>query len=649
MTIALVWPVAAGAQTKLSVDAGWDGVLRLGRWNPLFVTASDPSPRQVILEITAPHDKSAGLCIRQRATIGPKPATFAILLPLQCAPDEIVVSVREDASERTLAWAPLQDAKTPALRRKTLLAESTSTVGISGNPATAAALASQIRAARFAPGFLETDHLSDVAIGYDSLDVLVLSAADLSQITPTQQEAIIAWVRAGGILVLWPGDAPLPYHGPITDALPGKFGQTWLAALSASDADVAGIDVSATSVQGRLFTPDEDARTIPLFDHPQTLSTAAAYGRRLGFGEIRAVNVDLAQIAIRDASAARAVWANVLDGLITPPINPPDAVVSAYGATVNVPLPPELAGAESSALGPSQRTAAVGLLLGACLLIGPVDSWVLWKLARPGRRWTTIVGWLGLLATGAVMAVGVPVRQPIPCRAVQMIDQADNRVVATTIMLSIPGDPADFARLPESATSKAGWWQPVGAPSGPNDQGMLSLLPFHQGQEGNRLLPEPFAPGTALLLRRDDLAPPPPAPGLVTASLTLQSERDGPHLRGTLTNPGPATLDAMAIYTADAHFDIPNPLPPGKSREIDLHKSPALFDSAPLPSQATPADRRTRRLVNLHSSRPDLAILYAQVIVDPSSTATAPTAGDCSMTTTLCALIQLPPSLARTR
>src|SRR3712207_7024781 len=41
-----------------------------------------------------------------------------------------------------------------------------------------------------------------------------------------QQRAIVEWVRAGGNLLLWPGDTPIPDAGPLLDALPCRIGDT---------------------------------------------------------------------------------------------------------------------------------------------------------------------------------------------------------------------------------------------------------------------------------------------------------------------------------------------------------------------------------------------------------------------------------------
>ena len=48
-----VTPHATGAspETQLDVTVCWNGAYRPGRWTPVYVSASDAKPRQVICEI----------------------------------------------------------------------------------------------------------------------------------------------------------------------------------------------------------------------------------------------------------------------------------------------------------------------------------------------------------------------------------------------------------------------------------------------------------------------------------------------------------------------------------------------------------------------------------------------------------------------
>ena len=74
--------VADASAAKLDVELGWAGSYRNMRWSPVFVTASDSKPRNVIVELYAPHDTLQSMTIRQMLTIGPTPTTVAPVFPI---------------------------------------------------------------------------------------------------------------------------------------------------------------------------------------------------------------------------------------------------------------------------------------------------------------------------------------------------------------------------------------------------------------------------------------------------------------------------------------------------------------------------------------------------------------------------------------
>jgi len=51
MTVLLTFTRITSAQTSLDVQIGWGNEARTGRWVPLFIIASNPHPRNVVLEI----------------------------------------------------------------------------------------------------------------------------------------------------------------------------------------------------------------------------------------------------------------------------------------------------------------------------------------------------------------------------------------------------------------------------------------------------------------------------------------------------------------------------------------------------------------------------------------------------------------------
>src|SRR5687768_1452641 len=77
---------SARADVSLSVDIGWSGHFRAGRWGPLFVTLADPGgARPVTLEVDSPHGNGLGMLTRMSMSVSQTPATYAVYVPLSHA------------------------------------------------------------------------------------------------------------------------------------------------------------------------------------------------------------------------------------------------------------------------------------------------------------------------------------------------------------------------------------------------------------------------------------------------------------------------------------------------------------------------------------------------------------------------------------
>src|SRR5687767_9337215 len=90
------------AKVKIALDVGSENNFRAGKWTPLFITLTDSSPRQVVLEIYSPTDRRYALNIRQGLAIGPQPVTVPIYAPLSYRLDETTITVRDANSGRRL-------------------------------------------------------------------------------------------------------------------------------------------------------------------------------------------------------------------------------------------------------------------------------------------------------------------------------------------------------------------------------------------------------------------------------------------------------------------------------------------------------------------------------------------------------------------
>src|SRR5262249_51087912 len=125
--------------------------------------------------------------------------------------------------------------------------------------------------------------------GYESLDLLVLNRPNLLRLDAGRQQAILDWVRAGGNLLLWPGDDLPPDGSPLAQALPCDVGD--LVDYPVDDATRVRLGLSQRfkSLRGRKLVQREGAWPIDFLPS----SAVRAYGRRYGLGQIVVVPFDL--------------------------------------------------------------------------------------------------------------------------------------------------------------------------------------------------------------------------------------------------------------------------------------------------------------------------------------------------------------------
>src|SRR5207247_2556439 len=205
MAVVFLSCAPALAKVQLSVDVGWSNRFRAGRWTPLYVTLADSSPRQVIVDIYAPTDRRYALRASQSIAIGPAPVTIALYAPLSYRVDESILTVRDANTGRRIDYLPLSDYQSypgSAIRGPEAVEPNALFVGVSGNFDSERMVEGQLSHNGIKTCFIPQSLLPAVAIGYDSLDLLILNQPDLVRINVDQQRAIADWVRAGGLLVL---------------------------------------------------------------------------------------------------------------------------------------------------------------------------------------------------------------------------------------------------------------------------------------------------------------------------------------------------------------------------------------------------------------------------------------------------------------
>ena len=216
------------------------------------------------------------------------------------------MTVSEEATGRTLAACPLQQPEMePMTDRHLLFPETTRVVGITGDKATARFLGVGFRLANFESGFVDAMRLPEVADGYDAVDVLVLNGGNWGAVTVPRQQAIIDWVRAGGVLVAWLGEGPRPTRSPLLDLLPAQVGDPREERLGADDAAAAGLAGEPVRFTAYSQQPKADAETFNLFS---TLPNVKGSRRRVGLGWTVLLSTDVSSLHWRNDGATGSFW-----------------------------------------------------------------------------------------------------------------------------------------------------------------------------------------------------------------------------------------------------------------------------------------------------------------------------------------------------
>src|SRR5688572_2564035 len=246
--LSLLLPATAMGRVSLQVDIGWNGAFRPGRWAPVYITAADDNAlpaRNVIIEITAPHDKTFALRILNPATIRPDPTTILVYVPLTFQLEDTVAVIRDAGNFKKLAETPFDKSQDPFGRGRPYYGSGGGEIllGVSGvsqhglgflkgqfkwfdesTPANPKPGQPAVPHPDINVGYLEQRLLPDARVGYECLDALVLAEVDLVNLSEQRQEAIATWVRAGGRLIFWAGDGIIPAESPITKLLPCEIG-----------------------------------------------------------------------------------------------------------------------------------------------------------------------------------------------------------------------------------------------------------------------------------------------------------------------------------------------------------------------------------------------------------------------------------------
>lgn len=427
--IAQAQTTAPATQPTLAASIGFDGVFKPDNWSPVYVTLADEARRAGTLEVRAAHGR-LGHDVVARVVANPSAQTFTLYAPLG-ALDRAQVQFR-DAAGKVVASRDLSDdvQKTPA-------AFGGFAVGVSGDVASARRVVGDLvrdTGEYVSSGYVAPRLLPERAIGYRAVDAVVIAGLDTDAMDDRVEQAIVDWVRAGGVLVAWPGaqrttqaDAPLA------------------ALLPADEGELRNLRVGDRDLIARTLAPREGAADL-------SAGGVTTYRRRVGLGQIVYTNVDPTSLAVARLDDRLAQWRRLFEDQFS--LLPGDRRSGVFDPLVAQSLAEQSVRAAAPASHTDWRPWLwAALLVG--LVMGPGEIVMLGVAGRHPRTPYTLAG-LGLIvASGIALAV---VREPRSgdARASVLVTATDGNAAEATVALGaaegpvswLAGDASDPTRQP---------------------------------------------------------------------------------------------------------------------------------------------------------------------------------------------------------
>ena len=564
LTALFISAAPANAKVQLQVDVGWEGFFRPGRWTPLYITATDSAPRQVLIEVYCPTDRRYALTVLQGVAIGPSPVTVPVYVPLSYSVDETSIKIRDANTSRTLESFILGDH--PAFVNRGTgpqpVADQNLFVGISGNSSAFGIIKGQFnQQPNISAGYLPPPRLPAVAKGYDALDVLVLDQPDLNRLANDQQNAIVEWVRGGGVLVMWPGVAPIPASGPIMDILPARLGAPKTYELPKDKVTAVGLPPRFAKLTGRAVEAvTDDAKPVILFGS----DALQAHRRWVGLGQVLLIPADLSTLTFNTGTQSVDFWRRALKDIIAVPPADQTAQPYYYGYGND---DPRRSAAITSAMNWIADVPGAGsfgfswvalVLIAMMLIVGPVDWFVLKWMGRQPWTWITTTGWIGLVTLCAIYLGHIFKSGELHFRTVTMIDEAAGSRIAA---IDLAGLYSPRTRAYDFDFDPQTWWRAASDSNYFGGGGLRIDIACHQDYRGNRPLPMLINVWNMRFLEGTDSAQ---APAMLSAKLTAGEKE----IQGTVTNESDVPVKIVALRTKRGVFRVNEQLPPGGSLNV---------------------------------------------------------------------------------
>lgn len=538
---------SARSNTTMDIQFGWGSQFRPGTWTPIYLTLSDPSPRNLMLEIRTPTDSGIAMRIHQSVAVGPEPTTFLLLAPLTYDLSDVVVTAHDAVTGRKRAEIVLPTLENFSAYNERVQAQQPF-IGVSGRERAMQTLHAQpYEDQNLAIGYLPPTLLPAMAEGYTALDVLALNSPNLDpsgagagSLRFEQQQAIIDWVKAGGNLILWFGEAPIPPAGPIMDALPCRIGDVDVLDADPQTLQAFGLPARFSQLKHRALTAVNDAETFNVLGD----SRAVACHRRLGFGNVVVLSIDAGSLQFAERNDAMKFWQPVFSRVIerldppstTQPYGYVDTQEAQAGLAVNAAM--DLIG-DVPGVGSFGFSYVVIVMIGLMFVVGPVDWFVLKKLGRQPWTWFTTAGWIALITGGAIYIGHVFKSGDLHFGSVRVIDQAGGETVATTELVGIYSPRTREYHL---ETDPKFWFRPP--QSGQYYSGSLrGEIGFRQDYRGNHPEPMYINVWNLQFLQGESIVSGPPA-----VESNLHRTTDG-QIAGSILNRTTASLTNIAIQT----------------------------------------------------------------------------------------------------
>jgi hypothetical protein len=461
-------------------------------------------------------------------------------------------------------------------------------------------------------------------------------------------------VRAGGRLILWPGDGMFPTENPIVNLLPCQIGLSNTMTLSLEETKSHGLVSRVENIQTRKLTPAPGADKLDVLD-----GKAVAYFGRAGLGQVAVLSFDASKLIFSDPVHARRFWRPIFHRTLRPQDD--NQPRNYYGWGSDPTETRRLAAAEQvidrlgnvPGVGRFDFAYVALVMVAMMLIVGPIDWFILRKLGRQQWTWVTTAGWIGLITFGALYVGHVLKSGELHYRTVRVIDQADEKVIG---VMDVAGIYSPKTQAYNLDGPRECWWEPVNVdlvPPWRQGQRVSATIQMIQDRQGQKLLTRFDRSGKEvpamnvnvwnLRFMQSDLGDPSAEQPFVVADLRLEKVGVQNRIRGTITNRTATPLNHVFIVTkAGTARREPAAIPPMQSVTIDLPLDATAavkpvdvsnyqpnYPYAPYVDmpEARPyanvgpeigfihaagdmADARSQRLIELLGSRDDIACVY---------------------------------------